>query len=169
MTHSNLLKRFEYSIPGSNENVKDKGTPGRQWMEMNLPLVKVNIDFERRDFSLEGSSLVTMTSVRNSQRMKSTFDSGRIKVKASFYSCFNVDLSDLANNGLVFPLKGIIQDSKNISSCSGLLALDRSTGKNWLNGKEWCLTIYLQDDFNVERAIELRLTMYSLPGSKLLN
>ncbi|HXB45741.1 MAG TPA: hypothetical protein VNV85_16855 [Puia sp.] len=169
MTHPNLLKRLEYCIPGSNTRANDRSNKRRRSLAMHVPLVKVNIDFVKKNLSLEGNSLVMVTPVGNSELTISACDNKRIKVKASFYSSFNIDLSDLSNDGLVFPLQGIIEDDKGINSCSGLLALDCASTNNWPRGNEWQLTIYFYDDFNDEREIKLKLTMYSFSENTLLN
>jgi hypothetical protein len=134
MKHTIPLKRLEYRIP-------DNATA-------HFHLANVNIDFEKKDLSIEGDS---------------------IKVKATIYPGFAVDLSGSSDDEFIFSLEGIIQDSKSINTCSGLLVLDSMTNSHAIGGKEWYATVYLYDDYDDEREIKLRLPMWSLAGNAELN
>lgn len=169
MKHSILLKRFEYSIPGSDTDNNGMDSRDNHPFEMYLPQVKVSIDFEKRSLFLEGNGSLMMTSTRNPDLTIAAFDKERIRVKATIHPGFTVDLSDSTNNGLVFSLEGILDDGKDINSCSGLLVLDNMTKRNEPGGKEWWLTIYLYDDYDDEREIKLRLTMCSVSENAQLN
>ena len=108
----------------------------------------VDIDFEKQTLFLTGK---------------------RLKVKATIYPGFSVDLTDFSEDGLVFSLEGIIEDGKNINSCSGLLVLDNMTSRNTPGGREWHATVYLYDNYDDEREIKLRLPMYSPRENAELN
>jgi hypothetical protein len=108
----------------------------------------VDVDFEKSTLRLAGE---------------------RLKVKATIYPGFGVDLSDETNDGLVFSLDGILEDGKTINSCSGLLVLHSATDRKGRSGSEWRLSVYLYDNNNDEREIILNLTMGPVSGNAGLN
>jgi len=140
------LKRFEYSIPDAAAMAT--GALEENALEMHFQFANVDIDFEKQTLSLTGK---------------------RLKVKATIYPGFSVDLTDFSEDGLVFSLEGIIEDDKSINSCSGLLILDNMTSRNTPGGREWHATVYLYDNYDDEREIKLRLPMYSHGANAELN
>ena len=112
------------------------------------PGANVSIDFENRRLSLAG-------------------DIG-VKVDATIYPGFSTGLSGSSSDELIFSLEGIMEDSKHINLCSGLLVLDNFTNGNRPGNRkdsEWHATIYLFDDRADGREIKLRLTMYGLSAN----
>ncbi|HTI07240.1 MAG TPA: hypothetical protein VL832_01755 [Puia sp.] len=140
------LKRFEYSIPDAAIVAGD--ARNGQTREMVFQLANVDIDFEKRNLSLTGKGL---------------------KVKATIYPGFAVDLTELSEDGLVFSLEGIMEYHKCINSCSGLLVLDSMPSRYTPGGKEWQATVYLYDDYDDEREIRFRLPMFSHWANAELN
>lgn len=139
MKHSLPLKRFEYCFPEPGAT-----TPP----ELHFRLANVEIDFEKRNLSLERD---------------------KIKVRATLYSGLSMDLSGAEADELIFSLNGIMEDGNSISSCSGLLVLDNLNNRNEPGGREWHASVYLYDDCDDEREIMLKLTMYCLSGNAELN
>jgi len=162
MKHPILLKRFKYSIPDSNVDVKGMDRRNSRSSRMHLPLMRVDIDFEKRNLSLDGNDLLKMISARKPELVRSEYDKERILVKATIYPGFSIDLADFANDEVAFSLEGIIDDGKSINSCSGLLVLGSTIGRNRREDREWYLKVYLYDDYNDERVIKIKLSMYSI-------
>jgi hypothetical protein len=169
MKHPILLKRFEYSIPDSDTTANGTDHTDRSPFEMHLPLVKVNIDFEKSNLSLEGNGLFIMDHTRKPKPPMPISGDGRVRVKAIIHPGFSVDLSDFSAEGLVFSLDGIIDDGKSIHTCSGLLVLDKTISRDMPGSWEWYLTVYIYDDYSDEREIKLKLTMYSISENANLN
>jgi hypothetical protein len=163
------LKRFEYSVPCSGICAKRMGSWVSDPFETHLPLLKVKIDFEKRDLYLEGKGLIERGSVQKPEADLSASDNERISVKATISSGFSINLSDFANDELVFSLEGSLDDGKTINSCSGLMVLGNTISRNGQEGNEWRLTVYVYDDCDDEREIKLRLMMYSLSENAPIN
>jgi hypothetical protein len=169
MKHPNLLKRFEYSVPGSDTATSVTDSRDIHPIEMNSPLLKVNIDFEKRSLSVEGNGQTLIGSAGKPKRIRSASDKERVIVKASIYPGLTVDLSAFTGNELVFSLEGILDNGESIHSCSGLLVLDSATERQLSGGREWHLTLYIYDDYNDEQEIKLKLMMCSLSENAQLN
>jgi hypothetical protein len=92
-----------------------------------------------------------------------------MKVKASIYTGFGVNLSDPADQALVFSLNGILEKDKTINACTGLLVIKNATEMKGRSGTEWDLTIYLYDDFAGDREIKFNLWMLPLSENATLN
>jgi hypothetical protein len=148
MKHPLPLKRFEYCFPEPGATANDAGIGGSDFPELHFRLANVEIDFEKKNLSLERE---------------------RIKVRATLYSGHSMDLSNTEAGELIFSLAGIMEDGNSISSCSGLLVLDSLTNRNEAGGREWHASVYLYDDCDDEKEIMLRLTMYCLSGNAELN
>jgi hypothetical protein len=148
MKHHIPLKRFEYFIAEPRANNTARAIRDKHSVEMHFRFMNVDVDFEKRSLSFEGEG---------------------IKVKTTIYPGGGVNLSDSANDELVFSLDGILEDGKTINSCSGLLVLHSAAEREGRRDKEWCLTIYLYDDYNDEREIKFNLTMWSVPENPELN
>lgn len=140
------LKRYEYSIPDAASTAT--GFQDGHDLEMHFQFANVDIDFEKQNLSLTGK---------------------RLRVKATIYPGFAVDLTDFSEDGLVFSLEGIIEDGKSINSCSGLLILDNMISWDTPGGREWHATVYLYDNYDDEREIKFRLPMYSHGANAELN
>lgn len=170
MKQPHLLKRFEYSVPSNFQNtVNGYGGRKSQLRDMHLPQVNVSIDFETKTLLLEGNSGLMVPAVQKPKLKRSARNYGRISVNAAIQSGVSFELADLANDELVYSLDGTINDGESITSCSGLLMLDSEIKMDGTGGREWCLYLYLYDDFNVEREIKLKLAMYSVSDKAQLN
>jgi hypothetical protein len=169
MKHPILLKRFEYCIADSAATANGKGMRGGHLPEMYFQSANVDIDFERKSLSLEGDSQLILGNSLTSKPVHSSARKKRVKVKATIYPGFAINLSDRAEDDMVFSLKGIIEDGVTINTCSGLLVLHGMTNRNAPGGKEWHATVYLYDDYNDEREIKLKLPICSLAENAGLN
>ena len=110
---------------------------------------KVSIDFEKKKLSLTG-------------------DIG-IEIRATLYPGLTGALAGFSTGELIFSLEGIMQDSKHINTCSGLLVLENLTRGQGSEGREWHATLFLYDDNTDGREIKLRLTMYCPSANPELN
>ena len=133
------IRRFEYFNA-------DSATP-----DLHFRLMTVDIDFEKRTLSLEGVS------------------GEFIKVFATICPGPGFRLSETGDDGLFLSLDGVLEDSKTVSSCNGLLMLHSRPEKQGWNGGEWCLVIYLCDDYNERREIRLNLPMWPVSENAVLN
>lgn len=111
-------------------------------------LRNVDVDFEKKCLRLVGEGL---------------------KVNATIYTGWGVDLSDDTNDGLVFSLEGILEDGKSINTCSGLLVLHNAIDKKGQRGRAWLLSVYLYDDHNDEREIRFNLAMEPMSENAAFN
>jgi hypothetical protein len=137
--------------------------------ETHLTPLKVSIDFEKKNLYLEGKGLFEKGSVQKPQPIVSIPDSERIRVKGVISSGFTINLSEFTKDELVFSMDGSLDDGKTINSCSGLLVFGKTINRDGSEPGEYHLTVYLYDDFNQEREIKLRLTMYPLLPNAALN
>jgi len=149
------IRQFEYSIP----------TPGAAVDGMK----RVSIDFEKRKLSLTADIGLVPDRSRKVRRPPSTSSRERIEVRATIYPGLNGGLVGFSADELIFSLEGIMQDSKHINSCSGLLVLENLTNGHGSEGREWQATLYLYDDNSSGREIKLRLTMYCPLANPELN
>jgi hypothetical protein len=154
MTHI-PLKHFEYCIPGTGAAAGG--------------MKKVSIDFEKRKLSVTGDIGLVADNSRKVKRARSAPARERIEVRATIYPGLTGGLAGFSANELIFSLEGVMEDSKHINSCSGLLVLDNMTNGHGPEGQEWHATLYLYDDKSDGREIKLRLTMYCLSANAELN
>jgi hypothetical protein len=162
------LKSFEYSIPAPGRDFNDDGNSYRG-LEMVLPLVKVNIDFENKYLSIESNGNPVTTRSNKIELIKFDLDKKRIRVNANICCGLGVDLSAAADEGLVFILEGIIDDGEYAHSCTGLLIIDNRQAGDQSGNSEWDLKVHLFDDINEEKEINLGLIISSLSQNAELN
>lgn len=151
MKQDNLLKSFDYSIPckqGDNDGLSD--------------LVQVNIDFERRNITLDGLRQFITSPGRRREWIKTKASKKKVSVRASICPGPGLDLSESMDNDFAFSLEGVIDDGKSLHSCAGLLLVNGTARTNGAGYREWQLAVYLYDEHNTERQIDLKLTMYSV-------
>ena len=163
------LKSFEYSIPASEKDFHQRGNLYRDYFNMRLPLVKVNIDFENKYMILESNGYSTKNSTSTSEPRRFDFEEKRIKVNANIYCGLDINLTGCSGDELVFLLEGIMDDGESKNPCSGLLVIDTATNIYESGGKEWDLRVYLYDNNNEDREINLDLMMYSISQNAELN
>jgi hypothetical protein len=163
------LKSFEYSIPASDKDFRHRGILYRDYVQMHLPLVKINIDFENKYLALETNGFPATTSSKKTERTRFAFEQERIKVNANIYCGLDINLSGSAGEELVFLLEGIVDDGDSKNPCSGLIVIGSRTNVHESGGKEWDLIISLYDNNNDDREIKLDLMMYSLSHNAELN
>jgi hypothetical protein len=165
----------------------DSATP-----DLDFRLMTMDIDFEKRTLSLEGiskpgtghqgsrqtgrgqgrgqrKSRQAGSGHRKSRHAQSGPDGEFIKVFATICPGPGFQLSETADDGLFLSLDGVLEDSKTISSCNGLLMLHCRAEKQGWNGVEWYLVIYLCDDYNEWREIRLNLPMWPVSENAVLN
>jgi hypothetical protein len=169
MKHSLPLKRFEYCIPGRGEAADGMKIRGNRVFGLHFQLANVSIDFENNNLSLDGDVGLILDGSRKTRPARSASARESIRVRANIYPGFSGGLAGSKEDELVYSLEGIIEDGKNINTCSGLLVLDNLTNRHEQEGKEWHATLYLYDDNGDGREIKLRLTMYCLSANAELN
>jgi hypothetical protein len=163
------LKSFEYSIPASEKDFPDGGYLFREYVEMHLPLVKVNIDFENKYLFLESNGMQGKSFSSKTELTRFAFEKERIKVNAHIYCGLDINLSGSTGDELVFLLEGVVDDGESRNPCSGLIVIGNRTNVHESGGKEWHLRISLYDNNNDNREIKLNLKMYSLLQNAELN
>jgi hypothetical protein len=161
------LKNFEYSIPSSEKDFNPSGNLYRDYLQMHLPLVKVNIDFVNKYLFLEGNGIQAKTLSSKTELTRFDFERERIKVNANIYCGLDINLSGSSNEGLVFLLEGIIDDGESTNPCTGLLVIDHRESSHESGGNEWDLRVCLYD--NDEKEIKLELVLCSLSQNAELN
>ena len=169
MKHAIPFKHFDYAIPFPDAHANRMGSGNGSSFDTHLPPLKISIDFEKRELTLEGKDLFARDSNKKPQPIVSNPDNERIRVKATIYSGFSMKLSEFTKDELVFSMDGSLDDGKKIDKCSGLLVFSKPINRNGSEAGEYHLTIYLYDDFDDEREIKLRLTMYAFSKNALFN
>jgi hypothetical protein len=162
------IRRFEYCTPEGGMTTGARAVPDSRPFDIDFRLVTMDIDFERRTLSLEGISKPG-NGRRKKRRGQSGPDGEFIKVFATICPGPGSSLSGTDDDGLVLSLDGVLEDSKMISSCNGLLMLHCSAEKEGWNGGQWCLSVYVYDDYNEQREISLNLTMWPVSENAGLN
>jgi hypothetical protein len=162
------IRRFEYCTPEGGITTGARAVPDSRLFDIDFRLMTMDIDFERRTLSLEGISR-PVNDRRKKRRARSGPDGEFIKVFATICPGPGASLSGTDEDGLILSLDGVLEDSKTISSCNGLLTLQCAAEKPGWNGGEWRLTVYVYDDYNDQREINLNLTMWPLSENAGLN
>jgi hypothetical protein len=137
-----LLKEFGYSVPTVLAHAKaNKNQAATEF----LPLMKVAIDFENCNLQLEGDWNFMMASNKYNEASWFDYHIGRVKIETTIYASMPINLDDLRNNGLAFPLEGSIRDDGYYGFCTGLLVLDHTRSLNGLLSDQWNIIFYLYD------------------------
>jgi hypothetical protein len=162
------LKSFEYSIPASGKELYNGTSLCPEYLEMHLPLMKLNIDFEKEYLFLESNGIQIKTLSSITELARFDFERERIKVNANICCGSYINLSDSSNGGgLVYLLEGIIDDGESKNACFGLLVIERRLSSHESVGNEWDLRISLYE--NDEKEIKLEVMMCSLTQNAELN
>jgi hypothetical protein len=162
------LKRVEYCIPGSGAAVDGMKVRKNRVFGLHFQMTNVSIDFENKRLRLAGDIGLVPHRSRKSRWPRSTPAGERIKVNATIYPGFSAELASTEGE-LVFSLEGIMEDSRYISACSGLLVVDNLIEGQGSEAGEWHATLYVYDDHIDGREIKLRLTMYDHSDNAELN
>ena len=168
MEQKNLLGLFEYALMPASSHVAIAES-ANYCVPMHLPLLHVCIDFDKGELFLEGDWPFLVASNRHSSSSWLAYHAGTVSVQATIKPAGNIDLDDDLNDGLIFPVEGIISDRNNINLCSGMIILDkiRSNKKNSHHG--WDISLYLYD-LQVENCeIKYRLPVYTNKETEKLN
>src|SRR5450432_2027226 len=96
------LKRFEYSIPAAEKDFSDRDNLNGDYLEMHLPLMKVNIDFVNKRLFLEGNGIQTGILSTKTELTRFDYEKERIKVNAKIHCGLNISLCASLNEELVF-------------------------------------------------------------------
>jgi hypothetical protein len=163
------LKSFEYSIPASGSNAYGFDNLNQDFLEMHLPQVKVNIDFENQYLFIEGNGDMAKTLSKKVGLTRFDFDYKKIKVNANIYCGLNINLSASSEEGLVYILEGIIDDGECKNPCTGLLIIDNRSTSQQSGDDEWDLRVHLFDSVNEEKEINIDLIISSMSQNAELN
>jgi hypothetical protein len=163
------LKSFEYSVPVSEKGIHHRSNPYRDYLKINLPLVKVNIDFVNKSLFLEGNGILAKNLSSKNELAGIDFEKERIKVHAKIYCGLDINLSGSSNEGLVFLLEGVMDVGESKNPCSGLIVIDSRSNRLESKRKEWDLRVYLYDSNNDNREVKIDMMMYSLTPNAELN
>ena len=165
MQTENTLANFEYSVVPSKKMVSFAKTSG-YLVAAGLPLLLVKINFKNGKLSLEGDWRFLLASGRNADLYYVTFHSRRIGIEADIYPAGAIDLNDNSNDGLVFPVDGIIKDESSLNSCSGLIVLNKIRTASGISTHKWDISFYLYD-YQVDNCeIKFKLPVYTIGGNK---
>lgn len=161
------LKRIQYSIPSFSLALA--GNIRSHLVTEQLPLMKIQIDFEKGELQMEGDWYFLMKANAYHNESLLTFHRNRVLVKTSVYPALSIDLNDPESDGLIFPLEGTIQDGSCLNGCSGLLVLESTGISNGVIRKQWNITCYLYDSHFDESEIKFQLPVYIGQGNKNYN
>jgi len=158
MKKQNLLKHFSYSIPAADLVFAE--LKGHHTAAEHLPLMKVAIDFENGLLRLEGDWQFMMTSNKHNEANWFTYHRERVKIETLICPALAINLNDPSSDGLVFLLEGSIKKSTCLSTCSGLLVIDKAYGSNDAISDQWNISFYLYDVQFDNCEIKFKLPVY---------
>ncbi len=162
-----LLKRIQYSIPSTSValagNIRSHSVPE------HLPLMKVQIDFEKGELELEGDWYFMMFANTYHDESWLQFHRDRVLVKTDIYPAISIDLNDPESDGLIFPLEGTLNDGSCLSGCSGLLVLENAGISNGFISNQWNISFYLYDSQFDDGEIKFQLPVYISAVNKNYN
>ena len=110
-----LLKRIQYSIPSTSValagNIRSHSVPE------HLPLMKVQIDFEKGELELEGDWYFMMFANTYHDESWLQFHRDRVLVKTDIYPAISIDLNDIWKKSLIkYDIKGYNAYTENQTS-----------------------------------------------------
>jgi hypothetical protein len=113
-----FLRKYQYSMRGHPLIVPVLPPASAHTLPDKLPLLKLDLDFERGQVS---------------------FHDSQVAIDGILFPAEAIYLEEGESNGLVFPIEGHITDSTRLSACSGLIIVEKSS----LQSPEWFIHIYL--------------------------
>ncbi|ANE49682.1 hypothetical protein SY85_03380 [Flavisolibacter tropicus] len=137
-----LLRQYEYEIPTSRVMLPAVTKEGNNNDTENQPLLKVFFDFKNGHLKIEADWQYMVFASKYSEEAWIGYHENRVSIDASIYPALSINLNDSTCDGLVLPLEGYIEDGAILSSCSGLLALDKISASY---EPHWKITTYLCD------------------------
>lgn len=159
MKTTTLLHCFEFAIMPAASLVSLHGNENHP-VATHLPLMRVNIDFEKSRLLLDGEwQFLVAANVRARSKWFS-YHEARVTVDLSLFHATVIDLSDPFNDGIVIVADGIINDGSSINSCSGMVILDKSAHPQKPGYHNWDITFYLYDYQEDKCEIKFRLPLY---------
>jgi hypothetical protein len=153
-----VLRKFEYSIPLSTMALED--IHESHVLSQHLPLMKVGIDFETGSLKLEGNWRFMLASNDQNDVIWFNYHKERVEIVSKVYSSLPINLNDVGNDGLVFPLEGKIKDGNCLISCTGLLVFDSVADSNRLTHDQWVISFYLYIFDSDDCEIRFKLPVY---------
>jgi hypothetical protein len=154
-----LLKKFEYSIPLSA--LVKAGLRKNHFVAERHPLMKVTIDFENGNLTLQGDWQFMMAYNKHSEKSWYSYHKERVKIETAIYPASVINLSDPNSDGLMFPLEGKIKDGNYLSACSGLLIVDNIRGIKGFASDRWNISCYIYDLQFDNCEIKFKLPVYT--------
>jgi len=136
--------------------------------ENNASLLTADINFEQGIFRLEGDWHYMMTCNKHTEPGWFNYHQQRITIKAGICPGCSIDLLDDNNDGAVFIIEGNIKDNNDLTACSGLLVLDKTTGNN-RDVDTWNISFYLYDNDNDDVEIAIKIPVLVYPPETRLN
>ena len=167
MKKQQLLRQFEFTIPASS--LATSGVKQNDIIRSHLPLIVVNIDFEKGEVLLEGDWKFMMAVNRLNESSSIRKQRDRVTINTGFSSGFSVNLADDESDGLMWPLQGKIKDGDSVSNCIGLLKLDNMRQKDGSIGTQWDISLYIYDMLFDDTEIVLRFSICILSDNTALN
>ena len=129
---------------------------------VRLSLIGTDV-FENGNLQLEGDWNFMIASNKYNEARWLDYHIGRVQIETTIYATVPINLGDVKNDGLVFPLEGSIQDDDYYGFCTGLLVLDHAASLNSIISDQWNISFYLYDlQFN-DCEIKFKLPLFT-PG-----
>ncbi len=159
MKTATLLNRFEFAIMPSASLVSLYENEQHHVAD-HLPLMRVNIDFEKGRLLLDGDWQFLVSANVRARSEWFNYHKGRVTVDLSLLHSSDIDLSDPFSDGLVMVAEGLIKDESSINSCSGMVILDKLTHSKTAGYHGWDITFYLYDYKKDKCEIKFKLPLY---------
>lgn len=153
------LQRFEFAIMPAASLVSLYENENHPVAD-HLPLMRVNIDFAKGRFLLDGDWQFLVSANIRSRSAWFSYHEGRVTVELSLFYSSVIDLSDPFSDGLVMVAEGLINDGSSINACSGMVILDKLTHPEKSGDHGWDITFYLYDYQEDKCEIKFKLPLY---------
>ena len=154
-----ILEQYEFVLM-SPEAMVSAADKTKYTAEKQSPLLRVNIDFQKGKFFLDGDWNFLMAANRYALPHWHAHHKGRVNIDVSLFPSTSINLSDPYANGIILPGEGNIQDGKGLTACSGMVILDKVNIPQNRRSYAWIITFYLYDYQIEECEIKYRLPVY---------
>jgi hypothetical protein len=101
------------------------------------------MNFEEGKLLVEADEAFMIHSKKYTEEGWSTFHSNKVSIKMTFYSNGPIDLNDEFNNGLIIPMEGFLSKDKRLSSCTGMVILEKSFNEVNNNHHSWRMQFHI--------------------------
>jgi hypothetical protein len=157
MNQQSLLKQFEYSIPLTSASFADPlQTNGNV---KHSSLFKLKIDFAAGILNFEGyRKYITVTNFHKRSYLINS-NNGRLKIEAVIFPSTTINLNDPEADGMIFPMKGHVENANCLVPCSGFLLIEKTRAPHRYLRDLWNISCYIYDTQFTDFEITFKLPL----------